>query len=108
MQVGYGEFQVTQERGQRADAFRQYLQPALERTNLTVLTRARVSHVATEAVSGLGAVALGVDFQLRDPDGPKHSGGVNIRAKVAEQMLLALSTPSLAFRIQKLRRLALV
>ena len=99
MQVGYGEFQVTQERGQRADTFRQYLQPALDRTNLTVLTRARVSHVATDGMAGLGAVAVGVEFQLQDPDGPKYCGGVSTRAKDAEipclVSLLAFKCPVL-------------
>lgn len=33
-QEGYGQFQVTQEKGQRADMFRQYLQPVMDRSNL--------------------------------------------------------------------------
>lgn len=36
LQDGYGQFQVTQEKGVRADMYRQYLQPALERENLQV------------------------------------------------------------------------
>lgn len=35
-QEGYGTFQVTQEKGVRADMFRQYLQPVMERSNLQV------------------------------------------------------------------------
>ena len=35
-QEGYGQFQVTQEKGQRADMFRQYLQPVMDRSNLQV------------------------------------------------------------------------
>lgn len=34
MQEGYGQFQVTQEKGQRADMFRQYLNPVMDRSNL--------------------------------------------------------------------------
>lgn len=37
-QDGYGQFQVTQEKGVRADMYRQYLQPVLERENLQVST----------------------------------------------------------------------
>ncbi len=36
LQDGYGQFQVTQEKGVRADMYRQYLQPVLERDNLQV------------------------------------------------------------------------
>ena len=35
-QDGYGQFQVTQEKGVRADMYRQYLEPALDRQNLQV------------------------------------------------------------------------
>lgn len=34
LQDGYGQFQVTQEKGVRADMYRQYLKPVLERGNL--------------------------------------------------------------------------
>ena len=34
VQDGYGQFQVTQEKGVRADMYRQYLKPVLERGNL--------------------------------------------------------------------------
>ncbi len=36
LQTGYGEFQVTQEKGERADMYRQYLKPAMSRSNLKV------------------------------------------------------------------------
>lgn len=36
LQTGYGEFQVTQEKGERADMYRQYLKPAMTRGNLKV------------------------------------------------------------------------
>lgn len=35
-QEGFGEFQVTQQRGERADMFRQYLKPVMGRSNLQV------------------------------------------------------------------------
>ncbi len=35
-QAGYGEFQVTQRKGERADAYRTYLKPAINRGNLKV------------------------------------------------------------------------
>lgn len=35
-QEGYGEFQVTQDRGSRADTYAQYLKPILKRENLTI------------------------------------------------------------------------
>lgn len=36
LQGGYGTFQVMQDRGTRADMYRQYLKPALGRDNLQV------------------------------------------------------------------------
>ncbi len=33
-QEGYGEFQVTQQNGVRADMYRQYMKPVLDRQNL--------------------------------------------------------------------------
>ncbi len=39
-QDGYGKFQVTQEKGTRADMYRQYLQPVLDRDNLQVCAAA--------------------------------------------------------------------
>ncbi len=36
VQDGYGEFQVTQQNGVRADMYRQYLKPVLDRQNLQV------------------------------------------------------------------------
>jgi choline dehydrogenase-like flavoprotein len=37
VQAGYGEFQVAQRKGERADAYRMYLKPAMGRGNLKVL-----------------------------------------------------------------------
>eukprot|EP00955_Chlamydomonas_euryale_P091303 364612-Chlamydomonas_euryale.AAC.29 len=36
LQAGYGEFQVTQKQGERADMYRMHLKPAMTRGNLKV------------------------------------------------------------------------
>jgi choline dehydrogenase-like flavoprotein len=36
LQEGYGTFQVMQDKGTRADMYRQYLKPAMGRSNLQV------------------------------------------------------------------------
>lgn len=36
LQDGYGEFQVTHSKGERADMYRMYLKPAMSRGNLKV------------------------------------------------------------------------
>jgi choline dehydrogenase-like flavoprotein len=51
-QEGHGEFQVTQEKGERADMHRQYLKPALGRPNLKVVTRAKTLKLEHEMVNG--------------------------------------------------------
>lgn len=56
-QEGYGEFQVTQVKGQRADGYRQYLQPVLNRPNLHVVSNAKVTRINFE-----GHRAVGVEF----------------------------------------------
>lgn len=71
-QEGYGEFQVCQDRGVRADAYRQYLKPVLGRSNLNVVINAKTLGVAFE--SGRGTpVAKGVHFAVSGPDGTRHS-----------------------------------
>lgn len=75
MQAGYGEFQVTHSKGERADCFRMYLEPILGRSNLTVLTGAKTLKVETEKAGGAAVVSRGVTFQLNSQDGSKHSGG---------------------------------
>ena len=74
VQIGYGEFQVTHARGERADCFRQYLAPVLGRPNLTVLTAAKTLRVETEAAGAGAPVSRGVTFQIDGPDGNVHSG----------------------------------
>jgi len=73
LQEGYGEFQVCQERGVRADAHRQYLKPVSGRSNLTVVTHARTLGVNLEDGRG-ETVARGVTFTTGGADGEKHSG----------------------------------
>lgn len=67
-QAGYGEFQVTQKRGERADMYRQYLEPIMGRPNLKVVPQARTTklHIdkgttrGVEYVTGAGGgVELG-------------------------------------------------
>ncbi len=69
MQAGYGEFQVFHDRGERADMYRQYLQPVLGRSNLTVLTNAKTLKVVLE-----GKTARGVHYVIGGPDGEQREG----------------------------------
>ncbi len=73
LQEGYGEFQVTHSKGERADCFRMYLKPILGRSNLTVLTDAKTLKVETEDAAGT-TVTKGVTFQQAGPDGSKLQG----------------------------------
>lgn len=52
---------------------RQYLRPAMGRSNLTVVTGAQTQHVAFEKHSSRPR-ARGVVFSIGGPDGHKHSG----------------------------------
>nr|WRW24843.1 choline dehydrogenase [Dunaliella tertiolecta] len=61
-QAGYGEFQVTQKKGERADMNRMYLKPAMSRPNLTVMTGARTTRLLFERVPGAPPKAVGVEF----------------------------------------------
>lgn len=61
-QAGYGEFQVTQDRGTRADMSRQYLSEAAKRDNLTVLTECTTTRVVFD-----GTKAVGVEFAEEGP-----------------------------------------
>jgi choline dehydrogenase len=55
---GFGYFQVTQKDGKRWSAARAYLQPAMKRPNLTVLTGAHAKRVLLE-----GTRAVGVEYR---------------------------------------------
>ena len=61
-QGGAGDFQVMQEKGTRADAYRQYLAPVLKRPNLQVVTDATVTQIVFE-----GSRAAGVEFSAEGP-----------------------------------------
>ncbi|EFN50890.1 hypothetical protein CHLNCDRAFT_28598 [Chlorella variabilis] len=66
--AGYGTFQVMQDKGTRADMYRQYLKPVLGRRNLQVLTGAAVTKVNIDQAAGK-AQALGVEFSTDGPTG---------------------------------------
>lgn len=59
-QAGYGGFQVMQEKGTRADAYRQYLKPIMKRPNLQIITDCAVTKVEFE--NGARPRAVGVEF----------------------------------------------
>ncbi|KAL6758730.1 GMC oxidoreductase-domain-containing protein [Haematococcus lacustris] len=63
-QAGYGEFQVTQRNGHRADMYRTYLKPAMTRGNLKVLTGMRTTKLQFEHSSSPGSLprTVGVEF----------------------------------------------
>ena len=79
LQEGYGEFQVCQERGVRADAHRQYLKPVSGRSNLTIVTQARTLGIELEDSRGK-PTARGVTFSTTGPDGERHQGGATCLA----------------------------
>jgi choline dehydrogenase-like flavoprotein len=74
-QEGHGEFQVTQEKGERADMHRQYLKPALGRPNLKVVTRAKTLKLEHEMVNGKPVVKA-VRFSVKGPSGMQHTAEV--------------------------------
>ncbi len=57
-QEGLGWYQVTQKNGERWNAARAYLKPALGRPNLTVITKARATRILFE-----GRKAVGVEYR---------------------------------------------
>jgi choline dehydrogenase-like flavoprotein len=59
-QEGMGYYQVTQRDGRRCSSARAYLEPARERTNLTIVTDARAAQINFE-----GKRATGVDFLVK-------------------------------------------
>src|SRR5690606_38343872 len=54
-QEGVGFYQVTQKDGERWGVARGYLHPAMERSNLTVITAARVSRLILDGKRVIGA-----------------------------------------------------
>ncbi|WIA36647.1 hypothetical protein OEZ86_007931 [Tetradesmus obliquus] len=71
-QAGFGEFQVTQWNGRRADAFATHLKPAMGRPNLEVVTGARTTKLATEKGSA-GVRAVGVEYATGGPSGSRQT-----------------------------------
>ncbi len=63
-------FQTTTREGKRSSTYHAFLEPALDRPNLTVLTHALVEQVLLEA-DGAGARAVGVRY--RAADGATHT-----------------------------------
>ncbi|PNW75136.1 hypothetical protein CHLRE_12g514200v5 [Chlamydomonas reinhardtii] len=63
-QDGFGEFQVSQKKGQRADTYRTYLKPAMARGNLKVVIGARATKVNIEKGSS-GARTTGVEYAMQ-------------------------------------------
>eukprot|EP00775_Hariotina_reticulata_P009838 gene9838-9997_t len=72
-QEGFGNYQVSQWNGRRADAFATHLKPALGRPNLTVVTNARTTKLATEGGSS-GARTVGVEYAVGGRSGSKQTG----------------------------------
>jgi len=73
LQTGFGDYQVSQWNGRRADAFATHLKPALGRANLTVVTNARTTKLATESGSS-GARTVGVEYAVGGRSGTKQTG----------------------------------
>ena len=71
-QTGVGPYQVTHRNGERLSAAKAYLTPARQRSNLRVITQARVLRVLTERRDGQ-VVATGVVWRERDGAGPEHT-----------------------------------
>ncbi|HYW91627.1 MAG TPA: choline dehydrogenase [Gammaproteobacteria bacterium] len=74
-QEGVGRYQVTQRNGRRCSTAVAYLRPAMDRSNLTVLTRALATRVLFD-----GRRAVGVEY--------RHAGRT-VRADAAREVLLA-------------------
>ncbi len=77
-QEGAGEYEVTQENGERCSAARAYLAPVLGRPNLEVLTGAHATRVLFE-----GRRAVGVAYRR---------GGRSEQARAGREVVLALGT----------------
>lgn len=75
LQAGYGDFQVSQWKGKRADAYATHLKEAIGRPNLSVVTNARATQLATESGSS-GTRAVGVEYAVGGPSGSRQTGGL--------------------------------
>ena len=74
---GLGFYQVTQANGQRCSTAKGYLKPALERSNLTVLTHAQVERIVLEEkrATGVSLTLKGKPVQLQANKEVIVSGG---------------------------------
>ncbi|MEW5312725.1 MAG: hypothetical protein WDW38_004337 [Sanguina aurantia] len=72
-QDGYGEFQVAQKMGERADMFKMYLKPAIKRGNLKVVTNARTTKIQIDKDHSGSSTARGVEFSIAGPLGARHT-----------------------------------
>lgn len=87
-QEGFGPVQVTQRNGQRCSTFRAYLEPALKRPNLQVLTGTQATRLLFEGRRCIGA-------QLQQ--GPRR-GGRMLACRAAAEVIVsagALQSPQL-------------
>jgi choline dehydrogenase-like flavoprotein len=73
LQAGFGNFQVSQWKGKRKDAYATHLKDALGRPNLSVVTGARATQLATESGSS-GTRAVGVEYAVGGPAGTRQTG----------------------------------
>jgi choline dehydrogenase len=74
-QEGLGLYQVTQRAGRRFSVARAFLEPALNRPNLTLLTKAQVRRVLFEDRRAVGVALAGRDLRLRTGGEVILSGG---------------------------------
>lgn len=79
-QEGYGAFQVTQKKGRRWDAYKAYLEPALDRPNLHLITNAHVKKVVFD-----GKKAVGVEYNL----GGRGMSSSTVEVKPDGEVILA-------------------
>lgn len=73
MQAGYGDFQVSQWKGKRKDAYATHMKEAMGRPNLSVVTGARATQLATESGAS-GTRAVGVEYAVGGPSGTRQTG----------------------------------
>lgn len=83
-QEGYGVFQVMQDKGRRADTYRQYLKPALKRPNLQVLTNVTVTKIVME-----GTKAVGVEFAAEGASTMRERHMAQLALDVRSEVILS-------------------
>ena len=65
-QLGLGDYKVTQDKGTRVNSYRAFIKPIVSRTNLTIMTHARVQSIEIEGdtAKSLKIQVNGVDKEL--------------------------------------------